>query len=106
MEDLEKALRDYGLSPASIAPVIRRPSIQENNFELKSIILQLIQNIQFMGFPNEDPNTHISNFLEVCDTLKYNGVSDDVIRLRIFPFSLKDKAKLWLNSEPPDSITS
>ena len=59
-----------------------------------------------MGFPNEDPNTHISNIFEVGDTVKYNGVSDHAIRLRLFPFSLKNKAKHWLNSEPPNSITS
>ena len=38
--------------------------------------------------------------------MKYNGVSDDAIRLRLFPFSLKEKAKHWLISEPPDSVTS
>ena len=38
--------------------------------------------------------------------MKYNGVSDDAIRLRLFPFSLKEKAKHWLISEPPNSITS
>ena len=42
----------------------------------------------------------------MCDTVKYNGVSDDAIRLRFFPFSLMEKAKHWLISEPPDSITS
>ena len=98
MEDLEKALRHYTLP--------RRPSIQENNFELKPITLQLIQNIQFNILPNEDPSMHISNFLEVCDMMKHNGVSDDTICLRIFPFSLKDKMKHCLNSEPPNSITS
>ena len=38
--------------------------------------------------------------------MKYNGVSDDAIRLRLFPFSLKEKAKHWLILEPPNSITS
>ena len=88
-----RALRDYALPPMGVSLVIRRPIIQANTFELKPITLQLIQNIQFMGLPQEDPNTHISNFLEVCDIVKYNGVSEDVIRLRLFPFSLKDKAK-------------
>ena len=106
MEDLEKALRDYALPPAGIAPVIRRLAIQTNNFELKPITLQLVQNIQFMGLLNEGSNAHISNFLEVRDTVKYNEVSDDAIRLRLFPFSLKDKAKHWPNSKPPRSITS
>ena len=38
--------------------------------------------------------------------MKYNAVSDDAIRLRLFPFSLKEKAKHWLILEPPYSITS
>ena len=53
MEKLKSALKDYALPP-----VIRRSTIQENNFELKHITLQLIQNIKFMGLSNEDPNTH------------------------------------------------
>ena len=100
------ALRDYVLSPIGIQPVIRRPAIQANNFKLKHVNLQLIQAIQFIGLPNEDPNAHIANFLELCDTVKYNGVSDDVIPFHLFPFSLRGKVKGWLNSESPDFITS
>ena len=69
MEDLGKALRDYALPLTSIPRAIRRPTIQANNFELKLITLKLIQNIQLMELPNEDHNKHISNFIEVCDTV-------------------------------------
>ena len=55
---------------------------------------------------NEDSNDHIVNFLEICDTLKYNGVSSDALRLRLFPFTLKYKAKIWLKSQPPGSFTN
>ena len=34
MEDLVKSLRDYAFLPADIPPVIRRPTIQANNFEI------------------------------------------------------------------------
>ena len=54
----------------------------------------MIQNsIQFHGLSIEDPNLYIANFLEICDMYKANGARDDAIRLRLFPFSLKDKAK-------------
>ena len=106
MEELERALRDYALPPGAIPLLVMRLAIQANNFEVKPITLQLIQNIQFMKFPNKDANTHIYNFLEVCNTVKYNGVSDDAICLRLFPFSLKDKGKHCLNLEPPDTITT
>ena len=93
MDNLLPPIRDYGRLSAVTPPVIRRPAIQANNFELMSITLQLLQGIQFYGLAHEAPNAHILNFLEVCDIVKYNGVSDDAIRLLLFLFSLKDKAK-------------
>ena len=49
---------------------------------------------------------HLTNFLEVCDTIKYSGVTEEALRLRLFPLLLGDPAKHWLTSQPPDSITS
>ncbi|KAK5776566.1 hypothetical protein PVK06_044526 [Gossypium arboreum] len=84
---------------------IVRPAIAANNFELKPNTIQMIQKfVQFDSFQDEDPNAHLANFLEFCDTFKINGISDDSIHLRLFPFSLRNKAKQWLNSLPRGSI--
>ncbi|KAK5811227.1 hypothetical protein PVK06_026551 [Gossypium arboreum] len=86
---------------------IVRPAIATNNFELEPNTIQMIQQfVQFDGLQDEDRNTHLANFLEFCDTFKINGVSDDAIRLQLFPFSLRNKAKQWLNSLPRGSITT
>ncbi|XP_073127368.1 uncharacterized protein [Henckelia pumila] len=86
---------------------ITKPRVQANTFEIKPAIIQMIQtSVQFGGSATDDPNAHIANFLELCDTFKQNGVTDDAIRLRLFPFSLRDKAKSWLNSFPTESITT
>ena len=66
----------------------------------------MLHNIQFHGLPSENPNAHLTNFIEVCDIVKYNGVIEEALRLRLFPLSLSDRAKHWLTSQPPDSITS
>ena len=36
---------------------------------------------------------------------RFNDVPDDAIRLRLFSFSLKDRAREWLNSLPAGSIS-
>ena len=99
-------LDEFVLPPTVVQTAIRRPPIQANNFELKSVTVQMLQNILFHGLPHENPNMHLTNFLEVCDTIKYNGVTKEALRLRLFPFSLGDRAKHWLTSQPPDSITT
>ena len=68
--------------------------------------LQMLQNILFHGLPNENLNMHLTNFIEVCDTVKYNGVTEEALRLRLFSLSLGGRVKHWLTSQPLDSITS
>ena len=62
MDNLLPPIKDYGHLFAVTPPMIRRLEIQANNFELKSITLQLLQGIQFHGLAHEDPNAHNLNF--------------------------------------------
>jgi len=64
----------------------------------------MVQRSQFGRTPLEDPNLHLLVFLELCDTLKLNGAFSDAIGLRLFPFSLRDKARAWLHSLPTRCI--
>ena len=58
----------------------------------------------FHGMENVNPYTHIWEFEEVCTTFK-EGVPDmDLLKLKAFPLTLKDKAKIWLNSLRPRTI--
>ena len=99
-------LEKFALLPTVFQSTIQRRLIQANNFELKTVTLQMLQNIMFHGLPSENPNMHLTNFIEVCVTIKYNGVIEEALRLRLFPLSLGDRAKHWLTSQPPDSIIS
>ncbi|KAF7812191.1 uncharacterized protein G2W53_033167 [Senna tora] len=74
----------------------RLPEIGANQFEIKPSIIQMLPS--FYGLSSESPYKHIDEFLEVCSTFKLPNVSEDAIRLRLFPFSLKDKAKHWLTT--------
>ena len=83
---------------------IRHQPIDSNNFELKPTLINMVQQQQFGGSPSEDPNRHLSNFLQLCRTIKMIGVDHNVIKLKRFPFSLRDKARNWFNNLMSSSI--
>ena len=82
------------------------PAITRNDFELKPSLISAVQQNQFSGNPTDDPNEHLTKFVQYADTVKANGVSQDAIRLRLFPFSLRDRAWAWLQSLPANSVTT
>ena len=69
-QNKRKALRDYVIPSLTGAnSCIIALTIQANNFELKSGLIQVLQHTcQFKRFPHDDPNEHISSFLEICNT--------------------------------------
>ncbi|KAG7564207.1 Integrase catalytic core [Arabidopsis suecica] len=82
------------------------PPVQNNNFEIKSGLIAMVQGNKFHGLPMEDPLDHLDEFDRLCSLTKVNGVSEDGFKLRLFPFSLGDKAHQWEKSLPQGSITS
>jgi len=102
-----RMLRDFVTSGIQgITSSITRPSIDANNFKLKPALIFMVQQSQLGGTPLEDLNLHLSVFLEVCETSKVNGVCTDAFWLRLFFFSLRDRARAWLHSFPLGCITT
>ena len=97
-----RTLRDY-LQPArsSIPSCIIIPP-GSGNVDLKPGVINLLP--KFYGLDSESPYLHLKEFDEVCGTLHFVNVADDIVKLKLFPFSLKEKAKSWLYSLRPRTI--
>ena len=86
--------------------VVRQHAIEANNFELKPTLNTMVQQHQFTGHPSEDPNEHMRRFMRMANTVKLNGVKPEVIKLQLFPFSLRDVAVTWFDSLPMGSVNT
>jgi len=72
-------------------------------FQIKIMFLLSLFIYQDHGFDLENPYLHLREFEEVCNTYNDSNCSMNTTRLKLFPFSLKDKAK-WLQNLRPGSI--
>ena len=48
----------------------------------------------------------MGRFLRKANTVKLNGVRPDVIKLQLFPFSLRDTTTSWFDSLPYGSVNN
>ncbi|XP_040952357.1 uncharacterized protein [Gossypium hirsutum] len=93
------AAPNLATQPPSITyPALDRP------LKLNSGFLNLLP--KFNGLPGEDPYRYINEFLITCSTMQPDGIEEEQIKLRAFPFSLQGLAKDWLYYMPPGSFTT
>ena len=77
---------DFIFTP--IAP----PATSAPSYEIKPALLNLVMKEQFSG-AREDVVLHLNNFVELCDVQKYKEVDGDIDKLKLFPFSLRERSK-------------
>lgn len=87
MEQIRPPVGGYGSN-------IVHPAVEANTSELKPAIDHTAPS-KIGGSPSDDPYAHLEKFLSICDTFKFNGVTTDAVRLKLFPFSLQGEASEW-----------
>jgi hypothetical protein len=71
-------------------------------FEIKTSTIRMVQHSPFTG--KEDPNLHLQAFIQLCQPFNMDGVTQDQMRARLFPFSLLGKALQWFHSQPLETV--
>src|SRR3954468_497582 len=89
-----------------ICTPIAPPAPEAAFYEIKPALLNLVMKEQFSGISTEDAASHLNNFVELCEMQKYRDIDGHIIKLKLFPFSLRGRAKDWLLSLPSNSIDS
>src|SRR4051794_17989384 len=89
-----------------ICTPIAPPAPEAAFYEIKPALLNLVMKEQFSGISTEDAASHRNNFVELCEMQKYRVIDGDIVKLKLFPFSLRGRDKDWLLSLPRNSIDS
>jgi hypothetical protein len=89
-----------------ICTPIAPPAPEANFYEIKLALINLVMKEQFFGASSDDATAHLNNFVDLCEMQKYKHVGGNIIKLKLFPFSLRRRAKDWLLSLPRNSIDS
>jgi hypothetical protein len=64
-------------------------------YELRPRLIEMVQNHPFSGKEDENSYLHLRDFEQTCDCLHIAGMSDEILRWKLFPFSLRGRARIW-----------
>ena len=63
------------------------------NFRIDSHVMSILP--IFHSKPSEDPYRHVVELSQVCEINQIHNVSADVMKMKLFPPTLRDRAKDW-----------
>ena len=90
--NVRRRLSDYA-RPVLQRPVTRihAPLARNANFRIDSHVMSILP--IFHGKTFEDPYRHVDELSQVCDINLIHNVSVDVMKMKLFPTTLRDRAK-------------
>ena len=92
--NVRRRLSDYA-RPVLQRPVTRihAPLARNANFRIDSHVMSMLP--IFHGKPSEDPYRHVDELSQVCEINQIHNVSTDIMKMKLFPATLRDRAKDW-----------
>lgn len=98
----EPTMKEYARPVIGTATAAIQLGQAARNYELKNLHFSMLPS--FYGLPNEDSLSFIKDFYSTVQNIPLGSLNEDQLRMRCFPYTLKDKAKAWLMSLPPGSL--
>lgn len=83
---------------------VAQPEAAPAEYENKPNLVSMVQHDQFRGSTSKDADMHLRNFTELCNTRGIRDYDLDALKLHLFPFSLRGKAKEWFLDLPRGNI--
>ena len=82
------------------------PSSSISSYELCPDLIAMVWELSFSGLCSENTKHHLREFEQLCSRFASASVKQDVLRCKLFPFSLKGKAGQWCTSYTYDAVRS
>ncbi|GAU26992.1 hypothetical protein TSUD_290440 [Trifolium subterraneum] len=92
-------------SPRRLTHIVG-PLKNTRQIEIKSGLLQILDDNPFAGLNHEDPYSHLTKFYEIVDTLGASEAEEESVFMRMFLHSLIGKAKDWYLDQPAQVMTN
>ena len=92
--NVRRHLSDYA-RPFLQSPVTRihSPLARNANFRIDSHVMSMLP--IFHGKPSEDPYGQVDELSQVCEINQIHNVPVDVMKMKLFPATLRDREKDW-----------
>ena len=90
----QRLTKDFALPIMGAQPSMILLSDLQPSYELKSSHFNTLP--VFRGKPDEDSLQFMKEYYNIVTTIRLGGLTEDRLRMRCFPYCMKDEAKKWL----------
>ncbi len=82
-------------------------TLVDNGNDMVEINPELIRTLpNYHGREGEDPNKFLHDFHIKCASMKPAGMKEELLRMKVFTFCMKEEAKDWFYYLSPGSVSS